>query len=142
MTVILGINSEHAGASAALVVDGLPVAAIAEERLNRVKYYAGFPRLAVRSVLGMAGLGPQDIDCVAIPRDPAANLSRKAAFLFGNPDASTGPAKNRRRPGAAAGREVAAGRGVRTRPGCAHFPSAARRTPFGACRQRVLQLTL
>ena len=85
MTVILGINSEHAGASAALVVDGLPVAAIAEERLNRVKYYAGFPRLAVRSVLGMAGLGPQDIDCVAIPRDPAANLSRKAAFLFGNP---------------------------------------------------------
>ena len=85
MTVILGINSEHAGASAALVVDGLPVAAIAEERLNRVKYYAGFPRLAVRSVLGMAGLGPQDIDCVAIPRDPAANLTRKAAFLFGNP---------------------------------------------------------
>ena len=85
MTVILGINSEHAGASAALVVDGLPVAAIAEERLNRVKYYAGFPRLAVRSVLGMAGLDPQDIDCVAIPRDPAANLSRKAAFLFGNP---------------------------------------------------------
>ena len=53
MTVILGINSEHAGASAALVVDGLPVAAIAEERLNRVKYYAGFPRLAVRT----AGVG-------------------------------------------------------------------------------------
>ena len=85
MSVILGINSEHAGASAALVVDGQPVAAIAEERLNRVKYYAGFPRLAVRCVLAMAGLGPQDIDCVAIPRDPAANLSRKAAFLFGNP---------------------------------------------------------
>lgn len=85
MSVILGINSEHAGASAALVIDGRPVAAIAEERLNRVKYYAGFPRLAVRKVLEMAGLTPQDIDCVAIPRDPAANLTRKAAFLFGNP---------------------------------------------------------
>ena len=85
MSVILGINSEHAGASAALVVDGQPVAAIAEERLNRVKYYAGFPRLAVRTVLDMAGLKPQDIDYVAIPRDPAANLTRKAAFLFGNP---------------------------------------------------------
>ena len=58
MTVILGINSEHAGASAALVVDGQPLAAIAEERLNRVKYYAGFPRLAVRCVLAMAGLDP------------------------------------------------------------------------------------
>ena len=85
MAVILGINSEHAGASAALVVNGLPVAAIAEERLNRVKYYAGFPRLAVRAVLAMAGLGLRDVDCVAIPRDPGANLRRKTAFLFGNP---------------------------------------------------------
>ncbi len=85
MTVILGINSEHAGASAALIVDGAPVAAVAEERLNRVKYYAGFPRMAARCVLDMAGLRPGDIDCVAIPRDPAANLRRKAAFLFGNP---------------------------------------------------------
>ena len=85
MSVILGINSEHAGASAALVVDGVPVAAIAEERLNRVKYYAGFPHLAVRRVLDMAGLRPGDIDCIAIPRDPAANFARKAAFLLSNP---------------------------------------------------------
>lgn len=86
MSVILGINSEHAGASAALVVDGVPVAAIAEERLNRIKYYAGFPHLAVRRVLDMASLSPADIDCVAIARDPAANLRRKAAFLVRNPD--------------------------------------------------------
>ncbi|MCE2489175.1 MAG: carbamoyltransferase [Anaerolineae bacterium] len=85
MSVILGINSEHAGASAALVIDGQPVAAVAEERINRVKYYAGFPRQAARMVLEMAGISPQDVDCVAIPRDPAANLTRKAAFLFGNP---------------------------------------------------------
>lgn len=85
MSVILGINSDHAGASAALVVDGSPVAAIAEERLNRVKYYAGFPHRAARCVLELAGLRPADIDCVALPRDPAANLRKKAAFLFGNP---------------------------------------------------------
>ena len=34
----------------------------------------------------MASLSPADIDCVAIARDPAANLTRKAAFLFRNPD--------------------------------------------------------
>ena len=85
MSVILGINSEHAGASAALIVDGIPVAAIAEERLNRVKHYAGFPHLAIHRVLDMAGLGPRDIDCVAIARDPAANVTRKAAFLARNP---------------------------------------------------------
>ena len=39
MSVILGLNAFHAGAAAAVVIDGTPVAAIAEERLNRVKYY-------------------------------------------------------------------------------------------------------
>ncbi len=39
MAVILGINAFHAGAAAALVVDGEPVAALPEERLNRIKYY-------------------------------------------------------------------------------------------------------
>ena len=36
MSIILGINAFHAGAST-LLIDGEPVAAIAEERLNRVK---------------------------------------------------------------------------------------------------------
>ena len=37
---ILGINAYHAGSSATLLIDGEPVVAIAEERLNRIKYYA------------------------------------------------------------------------------------------------------
>ena len=37
MSLILGINARDAGASAAIVVDGRPVLASAEERLNRVK---------------------------------------------------------------------------------------------------------
>ena len=39
MSVILGINTSHAGSSAAILVDCRPIIAIAEERLNRVKYY-------------------------------------------------------------------------------------------------------
>lgn len=43
--LILGINSFHADASAVLVDGdtGRLVVAIAEERLNRIKHYAGFP---------------------------------------------------------------------------------------------------
>ena len=85
MSVILGINAYHAGAAAALVVDGEPVAAIAEERLNRVKYYAGFPALAVRSCLDHAGLRLSDVDAVAIGRDRSANLARKLAYVARNP---------------------------------------------------------
>jgi len=55
MAVILGINAYHAGAAAAVLVDGRPTAAIAEERLNRVKYYARFPGAAIRECLSNAG---------------------------------------------------------------------------------------
>ncbi|MBX9788400.1 MAG: carbamoyltransferase [Pirellulales bacterium] len=85
MSVILGINAFHAGASAALVVDGQPVAAIAEERLNRQKYYAGFPHQALRRCLAIAGLKFRDIDHVAIGREPSANRAKKTEFVLRNP---------------------------------------------------------
>jgi carbamoyltransferase len=85
MSVIAGINAFHAGASVAVIVDGKPVAAIAEERLNRVKYYAGFPRLALVRCLEMAGVGFEDIDHVAIGRDSSANRARKMEYALRNP---------------------------------------------------------
>ncbi|MEZ5333257.1 MAG: carbamoyltransferase C-terminal domain-containing protein [Thermoanaerobaculia bacterium] len=85
MSVVLGINAFHAGASAAIVVDGVPRAAIAEERLNRIKHYALFPRLAIRKCLEIAGLEWSDIDHVAVGRDPSANAWRKIRFALGHP---------------------------------------------------------
>jgi carbamoyltransferase len=49
--LILGLNMFHADASAAILLDGEVVFAIAEERLNRVKHYAGFPALDRKSVV-------------------------------------------------------------------------------------------
>ena len=49
--IVLGINSYHANSSAALVVDGELVFAIEEERLNRIKNSAGFPKLAIEECL-------------------------------------------------------------------------------------------
>ena len=85
MAVILGINTDHAGASAALLVDGMVVGAIAEERLNRVKYYARLPEQSIRLLLSMANLRPKDIDCVALPRNPNANLWPKLSYLMHHP---------------------------------------------------------
>src|SRR5436309_627142 len=81
--VTLGINAFHADASAALLVDGELVAAIEEERLSRVKHCAGFPALAVRACLEIAKLSPDQIDHVAISRDPSANLMRKVLSVVG-----------------------------------------------------------
>ncbi len=85
MSVILGINTYHAGSAAAVIVDGQPVAAIAEERLNRVKYYAGFPRLSILRCLEIAGLTLADVDHVAVGRDSSANLHKKLEFAIRNP---------------------------------------------------------
>lgn len=85
MAIILGINAYHAGASAALLIDGKPVAAIAEERLNRVKYFANFPALAIRKCLQMGGVSFKDIDYVAVGRDAAANRSKKVEYMLKHP---------------------------------------------------------
>jgi len=85
MVVILGINTHHAGSSAALVIDGTPVAAISEERLNRIKYYAGFPTLSILKVMEIGGVTFKDIDYVAIGRDASANTSKKLEYVVRNP---------------------------------------------------------
>src|SRR3954470_12573145 len=77
MTAILGLNAFHGDAAAALVIDGELVAAAEEERFNRVKHCAGFPSEAARWCLADAGLRPDDLDHVAVSRDPRANLGRK-----------------------------------------------------------------
>jgi len=65
---VLGIHDGH-NAAAALVQDGRVVAAIQEERLNRVKNWSGFPEKAALRVLEMASCGPDDLDAIAMNGD-------------------------------------------------------------------------
>ena len=79
---ILGINAYHGNASAAIVCDGKLIAAVEEERFNRVKYAAGFPAAAIRYCLKEAGLKLNDIDHVAVPRNPYARMATKLAIAI------------------------------------------------------------
>ena len=81
-TYVLGINAYHGDVSAALLRDGQLAAAVEEERFRRIKHWAGFPTLAIRSVLEMAGIRGQDVRHVAVSRDPKANLLRKGLFTI------------------------------------------------------------
>src|SRR5579863_2296378 len=83
--LILGLNMFHADASAALVQDGEVVFAISEERLNRIKHYAGFPALAIKGCLDFVGAKLTDIDHVAIGQDSDANLAKKVQYALVNP---------------------------------------------------------
>src|SRR5438309_4786806 len=69
---ILGLNAFHGDASAAFLRDGQLVAALEEERLNRIKHWAGLPVLAAKACL--QGAQP---DHIAISRNPKAHFADK-----------------------------------------------------------------
>jgi len=90
---ILGINAYHGNASAAIVCEGRLVAAVEEERFNRVKYAAGFPAQAIRYCLQEAGLTLAEIDHVAVPRNPYARLATKIFYALRMPSFARARAK-------------------------------------------------
>jgi carbamoyltransferase len=61
---ILGISAHYHDSAAALVVDGVPVCAVQEERLSRHKHDAGFPVSAIEWCLEHAGVEPESLDAV------------------------------------------------------------------------------
>ena len=69
---ILGLNAFHGDASAAMLREGQLVAALEEERLNRIKHWAGLPVQAAKACL--QGAQP---DHIAISRNPKAHLTDK-----------------------------------------------------------------
>src|SRR6266700_3627556 len=74
---ILGINAYHGDAAAALVKDGESIAAVEEERFNRVKHCAGFPAQSIDYCLRAAGISIEDVEHIGISRNPAAHLHKK-----------------------------------------------------------------
>jgi carbamoyltransferase len=77
---ILGINAYHGDASAAIIKDGKLIAAVEEERFNRMKHCAGFPAESIRYCLETAGVNLEDIEHIGISRDPSAHLYKKILF--------------------------------------------------------------
>ena len=78
---IIGLNAYHGDASAALVIDGELIAAVEEERFNRIKHWAGFPTESIRWCLEQGGIGPEEIDHVGISFNPRANFWPRLGFL-------------------------------------------------------------
>ena len=79
--IILGLNTGHGDSSAALIIDNNLVAAAEEERFSRIKHDASFPIGAIQYCLKHAGIGPQKVTDIAIPRNP--HLSLSTAFKNG-----------------------------------------------------------
>ena len=77
---ILGLNAFHGDSAAAVFRNGLLTAAIEEERINRIKHWAGLPLEAARLCLN--GEMPGHI---AISRNVRAHVLRKLARVITSP---------------------------------------------------------
>jgi carbamoyltransferase len=73
---ILGISCYYHDAAAALLQDGVLIAAAEEERFTRVKHDSGFPAQAVRFCLGQAGIAARDLDYVVFYEKPVLKFDR------------------------------------------------------------------
>ena len=73
---ILGVSCYYHDAAAALLRDGVPVAAAEEERFSRRKHDSGFPHLAIRFCLETAGIEVGDLDYVVFYEKPLLKFER------------------------------------------------------------------
>jgi carbamoyltransferase len=80
--IVLGINAYHGDSSAAIVKDGQLIAAIEEERIRRIKHWAGVPTESIKYCLKEAGIRMRDLDHVAINLNPKVNHFKRLMFIM------------------------------------------------------------
>jgi carbamoyltransferase len=73
---VLGLSCYYHDSAAALLKDGVVVAACQEERLSRKKHDSDFPSLAVKYVLKEGGITPGDLDAVGFYDKPLLKFER------------------------------------------------------------------
>ncbi|MCS7259406.1 MAG: carbamoyltransferase [Anaerolineae bacterium] len=80
---ILGVSCFYHDSAAALLRDGMLVAAAEEERFTRRKHDNGFPRHAIQFCLQMANIRGQDLDYVVFYEKPFVKFERILLNILG-----------------------------------------------------------
>lgn len=73
---ILGISCFYHDSAAALLEDGVLVAAAEEERFSRAKHDNGFPRMAIQFCLRQTGITADELDYVVFYEKPLVKFER------------------------------------------------------------------
>jgi carbamoyltransferase len=75
-TYVLGLSCFYHDSAAALLKDGVVIAAGQEERFSRKRHDSGFPEKAIQYVLHEAGIKPEKLDAVAFYDKPLLKFER------------------------------------------------------------------
>ena len=77
MSITLGLNINHADSSACIFKDGVLLFAVEEERINRIKHWAGLPIESIKLCLDHTGISTSEITDVTINSNPLSNIYLK-----------------------------------------------------------------
>ena len=81
---ILGLNIYHGDSSACLMKDGEIIFAIEEERINRIKHWAGFPIESINACLSYENIELDQIQFIAINSNSLSNIFHKFKYSISN----------------------------------------------------------
>ena len=84
MSIILGLNCNHADSSACILKNGKLLFAVEEERINRIKHWAGLPIESIKECLNQTNIDCTEITDIAINTNPLSNIKEKTIFFLKN----------------------------------------------------------
>lgn len=84
MSIIIGLNSFHADSSACLIKNNEVKFGVEEERINRIKHWAGFPKESIKLCLSSENINLNEISDICINTNPISNLDKKIFYFLKN----------------------------------------------------------
>jgi len=84
MSIVLGLNINHADSSACIIKNGELLFAIEEERINRIKHWAGLPMESINLCLSYTGISITEVTDISINSNPFSNIIPKSIFFLKN----------------------------------------------------------
>ena len=84
MSIVLGLNINHADSSACIIKNGELLFAIEEERINRIKHWAGLPMESIKCCLDYTKISINEITDISINSNPLSNILPKSIYFLKN----------------------------------------------------------
>ena len=84
MSIILGLNFNHADSSACIIKNGELIFGIEEERINRIKHWSGVPHGSIKEALKYSKINLDEITDITINSNPISNLTYKITYGLKN----------------------------------------------------------
>ena len=84
MTITIGINANHADSSICIFDKNKLIFAVEEERINRIKHWAGVPSESIKLGLSYCQIKPDQVANITFNTNPLSNFNRKIYYYLTN----------------------------------------------------------